>query len=364
MRAVGRAARAAAMPRARTRFASASSSSSSADVNIQSVTGRPRAAAIHVGGESLDTISLDIDAAGVVQMQLNRPKVMNAFNMPMWDELREAFAMVDRDANARCVVLSGAGNAFSAGMDLSVFGEMQATFQGEKCAARAREHLFDLIKWYQDAISAPERCRVPVLAAVHGACVGGAVDLVTACDLRYSTEDAFFSVKEVDLAIVADIGTLQRLPKIVGDQTAREMAYTGRNVGGAEAAQLGLTVRGDFADADALRAGVGEVAAAIAGKSPVTIRGVKRTLVYARDHPVDEALHQVALYNSAMLFSEDLDYVAAHKGMEYAPVLFPGFSWTNMHRNQTSQTPPAPRFAYPEGGVFNIVPRMGGRFWL
>ena len=286
----------------------ATASSSSANANISSVTGRPRAAAIHVGGgSSLNAISLDIDDAGVVDMRLNRPKVMNAFDMPMWDELREAFAMVDRDANARCVVLSGAGNAFSAGMDLSVFGEMQATFQGEKCAARAREHLFDLIKWYQDAISAPERCRVPVLAAVHGACVGGAVDLVTACDLRYSTEDAFFSVKEVDLAIVADIGTLQRLPKIVGDQTAREMAYTGRNVGGAEAAQLGLTVRGDFADADALRAGVGEVAAAIAGKSPVTIRGVKRTLVYARDHPVDEALHQVALYNSAMLFSEDLD---------------------------------------------------------
>ena len=242
---------------------------------------------------------------GVCNLSLNRPAAANAINMTMWKELISVFASVDECADVRCVVLRGEGAVWSAGMDLSVFGEMAAMHAAEPCAARAREALSRSIDHFQRAISAPEKCRVPVIAAIAGACIGGGVDLATACDLRYAAADGSFCIKETDLAIVADIGTLQRLPKLIGDQMARELAYTGRTLGAEEAAALGLTVR-TYADRAALDAGVADVAAAIASKSPITIRGVKQALVYARDHSVADSLEQVKLHNAAMLHSADL----------------------------------------------------------
>ena len=163
-----------------------------------------------------------------------------------------------------------------------------------------------MIQFLQDAVSAPEKCKVPVIAAISGYCIGGAIDLVTACDLRYCADDATFCVKETDLAIVADLGTLQRLPKLIGDQRTRELVYTSRLFNGKEAKALGL-VLDSFPTREELEAHVQKVAQTIAEKSPLTVRGAKRVLLYSRDHTVDESLQQVNLWNSAHVMSNDLN---------------------------------------------------------
>jgi enoyl-CoA hydratase/carnithine racemase len=154
-------------------------------------------------------------------------------------------------------------------------------------------------------VGAAEACRKPILAAIHGACIGGGVDLITACDIRYATADARFSVKEIDLAIVADLGTLQRLPRLIGDGLARELAFTGRSFGGEEALAMRLVNR-VFADQEALLSAVLEAARVIARKSPATIRGIKQELNYSRDHTVAQGLLHVAKHNASHLFSDDL----------------------------------------------------------
>lgn len=257
-------------------------------------------------GSSFETVSLRIDEYGVVSLRINRPKKLNSMNMQFWDELASAFKLIDEDSSARCVVLGSEGRAFSAGMDLAVFASMTEVFGKETCEGRKREQLNTVIKYFQDAISAPEKCKVPVIAAISGPCIGGAVDLVTACDIRLCDSSAEFSVKEVDLAIVADIGTLQRLPKLVGDQNAKELSYTGRNFSGEEATRMGLTLR-CYSDKNELDTKAYEMAKTIASKSPLTVRGVKKVLNYTRDHSVQEGLDQVRLWNSAHLYSADLD---------------------------------------------------------
>jgi enoyl-CoA hydratase len=140
---------------------------------------------------------------------------------------------------------------------------------------------------------------------VHGACVGGGIDLIVCADMRYCSADAWFSIKEIDIGMVADVGTLQRLPRLIGDGMARELAYTARRVDGAEARQIGLVNR-VFDTPEALREGVREIAAAIAAKSPLSVRGVKEMLGYARDHTVADGLNYNATWNAAMLMSNDL----------------------------------------------------------
>lgn len=164
----------------------------------------------------------------------------------------------------------------------------------------------------QAAFTAIDRCRKPVLAAVHGYCLGGAVDLISACDMRYAAEDAQFSIKEIDMGMAADVGTLQRLPRIIGDGVLRELAYTGRMLGSEEAQRIGLVNR-VFADQQQLLAGVFEIASQIAAKSPIAIEGTKQMIGYMRDHRVDDGLEQVAIWNAAMLQSADLRVaMAAH----------------------------------------------------
>ncbi|MFO0121912.1 MAG: enoyl-CoA hydratase-related protein, partial [Inhella sp.] len=163
-----------------------------------------------------------------------------------------------------------------------------------------------LILELHDTLTSLERCRKPVLAAVHGLCLGGGIDLICCADLRLASADASFAIKEIDIGMVADVGTLQRLPKLVGSQSwVRELAYTGRSVGADEALQRGLLSR-VFADRAALDEGVLALAQDIATKSPLAIRGTKQALNYARDHSVAEGLEQIATWNAAMLLSEDL----------------------------------------------------------
>jgi enoyl-CoA hydratase len=240
----------------------------------------------------------------IAEVRLNRPDKSNAMNEAMWQELRQAFEWIDDEPAARVAILSGAGKNFCAGIDLSMLVGVQQRI-AHPDGARSREALRRLILDLQDCLSALERCRKPVIAAIHGACVGGALDLVTCCDMRYATPDAVFSIREIDLGMVADVGTLQRLPRLVGEGIARELAYTGRNVSAEEAGKIGLINR-IFASPEALTAGISEIAQSIAAKSPLAIRGLKETLNYSRDHSVADSLNQVATWNAAMLLSADL----------------------------------------------------------
>lgn len=241
----------------------------------------------------------------VATIELNRPERANAMELGMWTELRDAMRWLDETAAARVGVISGAGKHFTAGIDLDMLAGMRAQITDD-CDGRAREKLRRVILDLQDTLNSIERCRKPVIAAIHGACVGGGIDLICACDLRYCSADAFFSVKEIDVGLTADVGTLQRLPRLVGEGTARELAYTGRKVGGAEAKELRL-VNHCYADRETLMTAMRELAATLAAKPPLALRGCKEMITYARDHTVADGLNYVATWNAAMLLSTDLD---------------------------------------------------------
>ena len=252
---------------------------------------------------TFETLKIELlDAVATVEM--NRPEKANAMNLRMWLELREAFKWIDEEDAVRVAVLRGAGPCFTAGIDLEMLGSVRQEI-ADPCEGRMREKLRRLILDLQDSLTALERCRKPVLAAIHGHCLGGGVDLVCACDMRYCCHDAGFSIKEIDVGMTADVGTLQRLPKLIGEGMVRELAYTGRTVAGSEAKEIGL-VNHSYASAGMLFHEAGKIAATIAKKSPLAIRGIKEMVTYARDHSVADGLNYVATWNAAMLMSEDL----------------------------------------------------------
>ena len=241
----------------------------------------------------------------IVCVELNRPDRANAINLPMWHEIREAFTWVDQTASVRVAVLRGAGKHFCSGIDLDMLSGISAEIS-DKCAGRQNEKLRRLILDLQDTLTSIEHCRKPVLAAIHGACIGGGMDLICPCDMRYCSSDANFSVKEVDLGLTADVGTLQRLPRLIGEGMTRELAYTARNFNGSEAREMGL-VNHCYTNPDRLHDEVMALARSIATKSPLAVRGSKEMISYARDHTVADGLNYVATWNSAMLLSADLD---------------------------------------------------------
>jgi enoyl-CoA hydratase len=203
------------------------------------------------------------------------------------------------------------GKHFCAGIDLTMLMGIQASLKIE-CEGRKRETLRGMIAYLQDCISSIEKCRKPVLAAVQKACLGAGFAIATACDMRYCTEDAYFSVKEIDRGMVADVGTSQRLPKIIPYALACELAYTGRNVGGEEAKEIGLVNR-VYANKEIMMEEVMKLAAMIATKSPLSIRGTKHIYKYSRDHSVQEGLDYMQTWNAAMFLSDDL--TAAFQGV-------------------------------------------------
>jgi enoyl-CoA hydratase/carnithine racemase len=250
-----------------------------------------------------DTLTVTLEEH-IATVTLNRPDKANAMNLAMWHEIRKAFQWIDATPEARVVVLRGEGKLFTSGIDLQMMMGMGSQIQND-CEGRMRESLRNVILDLQDTLTSLERCRKPVLAAIHGACIGGGIDLIACADMRYCSSDAYFSIKEIDIGMVADVGTLQRLPKLIGDGMARELAYTGRKVDAAEAKEIRLVNR-VFESREALYEGVREIAAAIAAKSPLSIRGSKEMILYARDHSVADGLNYVATWNAAMLMSDDL----------------------------------------------------------
>lgn len=241
----------------------------------------------------------------IATIKLNRPEKANAMNWQMWQDIRSAMQWADRTPDVRVVILEGEGKHFTSGIDLTMMMGLQAQIEDE-CQGRSREKLRGLVLELQDTLSSIERCRKPVLAAIHSGCVGGGVDLICCTDMRYCSADAYFTIKEIDIGMVADVGTLQRLPKLIGNQgIVREMAFTGRKVMAEEAQRIGL-VNQVFETREAMQAAVREMAALIASKSPLSVRGTKEMLNYSRDHSVADGLNYIATWNAAMLMSNDL----------------------------------------------------------
>lgn len=252
---------------------------------------------------SYETLSVTLENH-IATVRLNRPEKANAMNATMWQEIRKVFQWVDATPEARVAVLQGEGRLFTAGIDLQMMMGIAPQVQNE-CDGRTREALRRVVLDMQDTLTSLERCRKPVLAAIHGGCVGGGIDLITCADMRYCSADAYFTIKEIDIGMTADVGTLQRLPKLVGEGMARELAYTGRHFTAEEAREMRLVNR-VFDSREALYAGVQEIAASIAAKSPLSVRGCKEMITYARDHSVADGLNYIATWNAAMLMSNDL----------------------------------------------------------
>lgn len=264
----------------------------------------------------LGAIRLRLDD-GVLEASLDRADKSNALDDALWQELRRLFEWADATPAVRVVILAGAGRHFCAGIDLAMLGGVMARIAAAD-EARSREALRRLIRDLQDCLNAIERCRKPVLAAIQGACLGGGLDLACCCDIRYASADARFSVREIDIGMVADVGTLQRLPGLIPPGLARELAYTGRELDAAEALRHGF-VNAVWDDAGQLLDGVRAVARTIAGKSPLAVRGSKEILNYSRDHTVADGLDYVATWNAAMLLSADLREAASAARERRAP---------------------------------------------
>lgn len=257
----------------------------------------------------------------VAQVAFNRPEKANSLHTPAWEEMKAVFENLHKNLEVRVIVLTGEGKHFCAGIDLTTLMDLQK-YNQISCQGRRNETLRKFILDFQDTITALEKCRKPVLAAIQNACVGGGVDIISACDMRYCTDDAYFAIKEVDLGLVADIGTLQRLPNILNPGIVAELAYTGRKVFGAEAAKIGL-VNQTFSTQEEMMNRVMEIAKMIASKSPLVVRGTKEMLLYKRDHSVEESLNYMATWNAAMLMSEDL-MEAFQASMEKREAVFNG----------------------------------------
>jgi enoyl-CoA hydratase len=252
---------------------------------------------------------LSIDHEGdVATLWLDRPEARNAMGPAFWSELPVAMAELSADSRVRTVVVAAKGPHFSVGLDLkamaSVLGEGPNSQARSSRAARAASALLE-IKRMQASISSVADCPKPVVAAVHGYCIGGGVDLVTACDIRLASEDASFSVRETKMAIVADLGSLQRLPRIIGAGHLAELAFTGKDISAARAQEIGL-VNEVLPDAGAVVKAAQEMAAEIASNSPLVVQGTKTVIRAADRAAIAEGLDYVAVWNSGFLQSDDL----------------------------------------------------------
>ena len=238
---------------------------------------------------------------------LSRPDELNTMSRDFWVELGEVLEVINKDSDIRVVVMSSTGKHFCAGMDLNAFTNGVDNIPDDKKPDHARigEAVYRVAKELQEYISTLEKIRVPVIAAIHGGCIGGAVDMVTACDIRLASDDAFFCIQEINIGMAADVGTLQRLPKIIPESKMREMAYTGRRMYAEEAKEAGL-VSGTYGSQEELIEAANKLASEIASKSPVAIYGLKAVMNYSRDHNVNDSLEYNALWSGAMLSQKDM----------------------------------------------------------
>ncbi|XP_042240293.1 delta(3,5)-Delta(2,4)-dienoyl-CoA isomerase, mitochondrial-like isoform X1 [Homarus americanus] len=261
-------------------------------------------------GYSYETLAVSVPKENVFHVQLNRPDKLNALNKVLWREIGECFNQLADDSDCRAVVLTAAGRMFTSGIDLSDLAMLAGIVMSDDDLARKCRAMRKVITTYQESFTSLEKCSKPIIAAVHNACVGGGIDLICSADIRYCSSDAWFQVKEVDVGLAADVGTLQRLPKIIGNESlVRELSFSARKMFSSEALQCGFVSR-IFADKESLVEGALDMASTIASKSPVAVQTTKMALVHARDHSVQEGLDYIGNLNMSMLQSEDVRIAA------------------------------------------------------
>ncbi|HCM05668.1 MAG TPA: crotonase/enoyl-CoA hydratase family protein [Oceanospirillales bacterium] len=253
----------------------------------------------------------------VAHVQFSRPEAMNSMNKAFWLELPQCMRDIEVLTDTRVIVISSTGKHFSAGMDLGVFSD-SSTMPQSKDPSRMAEGLRRLVLQLQATLSSLEEIRLPVLTAIHGGCIGGALDLVCAADSRYCTSDAYFTIKETELGMTADVGTLQRLPKLIPAGIVKELAFTGRKFTAQEAQQFGLVNR-VYDDQESMLVGVMEIAAQIAANSPLAVTGCKEMLNYSRDHSVEDSLKYMATWQAGMFRPNDMMKTFQAKAMKTQP---------------------------------------------
>ena len=252
----------------------------------------------------------DIEILGhVAHIKLNRPEKRNAMNWDFWRDLPRIVGDIDTHARARCIVLSSTGPVFSAGLDLSLFG--QDVFASSKTAKMNEKELqtpqnfMSFLSFLQDSISSLQKARIPVICAIQGGCIGGGVDLICSADIRLATNDAFFSIRETKIGMVADVGTFPRIVKLLPEGIVKELAFTGRNFSAQEAKEYGF-VNKLYESHDSLIEGALEIAYEIASNSPAAVYGCKRVIDFSRDHTIDEGLEWINMWNASMLSQSEL----------------------------------------------------------
>ncbi len=258
----------------------------------------------------------------IAHIVLNRPEKRNSMIPEFWDELPKIVRELDANAEARVIVVSSTGPHFTSGIDTSVFGS-----NAEKCddpivaEKQSRTHgarLYDTIDYLQQTFTCLEECRVPVLAAIQGGVIGGGVDLITACDMRYMTADSFLTIFEINIGMTADVGTFPRITKLLPEGVVKELAYTGRRMSAAEAKSLGF-VNEIFEDQETLLREVMKIAEEIARKAPLAIYGSKRIINYSRDHSTADALDYIGIWNASMLQNAEIVEAMTAAGEKRAP---------------------------------------------
>lgn len=246
----------------------------------------------------------EIDTQGAVAtLTMNRPEKANGMSPDFWSDLPRLVRELGRDGTIRALIIAGKGKHFTGGMDLATFNDIAALTRGEP--GRAAYALRQEVLRLQDTFNALEDAPFPVIAAVQGACVGAGVDMTSACDIRLASSDAYFSIEEINIGMTADVGTLQRLPKLIAPGIVRELAYTGRRFSAAEALSWGF-LNSVHEDRDATLAAAQALAEDISAKSPLAVTGIKHSLNHARDNSVADGLEYIANWNAGMLRPEDL----------------------------------------------------------
>lgn len=236
---------------------------------------------------------------------LNRPEKKNAMGPAAWTEPIEIFENLDADGEVRVIVLSGVGDCFSAGIDLMGMMPELSELMDTNQSGGTKWKLLPKLQQLQRGITAIENCRKPVIAAIHGHCIGAGLDMASACDIRICTEDALFSIKEAAVGFVADVGVLQRIPRIIGEGNARELAYTAKTINASKAKEMQLVSR-VFADHKSLMEGAEKLADEIAANSPLAVQATKEVLNYCRDKSVEDGLKYVASISANIIPSADL----------------------------------------------------------
>ncbi len=256
----------------------------------------------------------------VAHLVLNRPEQLNTMHPTFWRELDEVLTRLHQEGSARALVISSTGKHFSAGMALDTFA---GAIQMDDQSPQGRAAMFDLLADMQATFTRLESLRMPVICAIQGGCIGGAVDMVSAACIRYASADAFFCIQEINIGMVADVGTLQRLPKLMPLAVVKELAYTGRRLPAAKAQTHGL-VNEVFDTAEATLAAALQCASEIASKPPVAIWGTKQAIHYARDHSVEDSLRQMGWLQAAIWSNanvrESIAAMQARRNGEFAPL--------------------------------------------